>query len=121
MFDHIGLRVQEIATSTAFYRQLLAPLGYGLESEGDGYAGFGPKGAPALWLHASGAQARSSVHIALRAASRQAVHDFHAQGLAAGAKDNGSPGLRPDYAPNYYAAYLLDADGNNIEAVCFAE
>lgn len=119
MFDHIGLRVQEIAVSTTFYRQLLAPLGFSLQSEGEGYAGFGPEGAPALWLHASGAAARSSVHVALRAASRQAVEAFHAQGLAAGAKDNGAPGLRPDYAPNYYAAYLLDADGNNIEAVCF--
>lgn len=120
MFDHIGLRVQDIGASTAFYRQLLAPLGYGLQSQGDGYAGFGPEGAPALWLHPRGDKASSSVHVALKATSREAVQAFHAQGLASGARDNGAPGLRPDYAPNYYAAFLIDCDGNNIEAVCYA-
>ncbi len=119
MFDHVGLRVQDLGSSTAFYQQLLAPLGYGLHAQGDGYAGFGPEGAPALWLHPRGEKASSSVHVALKAASRAAVQAFHAKGLALGARDNGAPGLRPDYAPNYYAAFLIDGDGNNIEAVCY--
>ena len=84
-------------------------------------AGFGPPGSPALWLHAADGAAGRGVHLAFRAADRDAVARFHAAGLRAGGRDNGGPGLRPDYSPTYYAAFLIDPDGNNIEAVCLAE
>jgi catechol 2,3-dioxygenase-like lactoylglutathione lyase family enzyme len=116
MYDHIGLRVKDIDTAKKFYKALLAPLGYALCSEGDGYAGFGPKDAPALWLHAS--KKGSGAHIAFTAADRKSVDAFHKAGLKAGGKDNGAPGIRKDYSPTYYAAFLIDADGNNVEAVC---
>jgi len=96
--------------------RILAPLGHVPGAAGEGYAGFGPKDAPALWLH--GAKNGGGAHVALRARTPKEVDQFHAAGLKAGAKDNGAPGLRTDYAPNYYAAFLLDADGNNVEAVC---
>jgi catechol 2,3-dioxygenase-like lactoylglutathione lyase family enzyme len=118
MFDHIGLRVADLGAAIAFYRQTLAPLGLVLASSGDDYAGFGPSGAPRLWLHAMSGTRGRGVHMALSAASAEAVKAFHAAGLAAGARDNGAPGLRPDYGPNYFGAFLIDRDGNNIEAVC---
>jgi catechol 2,3-dioxygenase-like lactoylglutathione lyase family enzyme len=116
MFDHVGLRVKNLEAAAHLYAAMLAPLGHVPGARGEGYAGFGPKGKPALWLHldAKGGGA----HVALRAESREAVDRFHAAGLKAGAKDNGAPGLRTDYAPSYYAAFLLDPDGNNVEAVC---
>ena len=115
MYDHIGLKVKNVDASARFYRAALAPLGHVPDSSG---TGFGPEGAPALWLsHAT--QAPVGVHIALRAATRAAVDRFHQQGLESGAQDHGAPGLRPDYGPAYYAAFLLDPDGNNVEAVCF--
>ena len=116
MFDHIGLRVKDLKAASRLYEAMLKPLGYVAGASGDSYAGFGPKDAPALWLHPD--KSKAGAHVALRAPSREAVGRFHATGLKAGAKDNGAPGLRKDYAPNYYAAFLLDPDGNNIEAVC---
>ncbi len=117
MFDHVGLRVRDLDVSTAFYRATLTALGHVPGASGDGYAGFGPPAAPALWLHASAGS--SGTHVAFRAPNRAAVDEFHRRGLAAGGRDNGAPGLRPDYGPNYYAAFVTDFDGNNIEAVCF--
>lgn len=118
MYDHVGLRVADIRASVPFFQAVLAPLGYELASQGDDYAGFGPPGAPALWLHLSAERGRGT-HLAFRAPSRAAVQRFHAAGLEAGARDHGAPGLRPDYAANYYAAFLVDGDGNNVEAVCY--
>jgi catechol 2,3-dioxygenase-like lactoylglutathione lyase family enzyme len=119
MFDHVGLKVQELARSIAFYQATLGALGLELASSGEDYAGFGPKGEPALWLHLNAGGPGRGAHVALRAPNRAAVERFHALGLAAGGRDNGAPGLRPDYSADYYAAYLLDPDGHNIEAVCF--
>jgi catechol 2,3-dioxygenase-like lactoylglutathione lyase family enzyme len=123
MYDHIGLRVKDLKAAARFYEVTLAPLGFVAGSSGDGYAGFGPKDAPALWLHAiegkSGAAAGTGVHVCFSAPSRAAVDKFHAAGLKAGARDNGPPGLRTDYSPKYYAAFLIDLDGNNVEAVCY--
>jgi catechol 2,3-dioxygenase-like lactoylglutathione lyase family enzyme len=118
MFDHVGLRVKDIAASVRFYTSILTPLDFAVGSQGDGYAGFGPVDQPGLWLHE--AASGGGVHVALTAPSRAAVHAFHEAGLAAGGRDNGAPGPRPDYGPTYYAAFLIDLDGNNIEAVCMA-
>lgn len=118
MFDHIGLKVKDIGASVRFYEAALAPLGVVLCNGDDSGAGFGQPGAPALWLGSAGKATVPSIHLAMRAPDRKAVDRFHAAGLGAGGRDNGKPGLRPDYGPTYYAAFLIDPDGNNVEAVC---
>ncbi|MBA4328427.1 MAG: glyoxalase/bleomycin resistance/extradiol dioxygenase family protein [Polaromonas sp.] len=118
MYDHLGLKVSNLATSIRFYQAALAPLGHVLGSNDDSYAGIGPAGAPALWLYASQQAGGAGAHVAFRAASPAAVDAFYQAGLKAGARDNGGPGPRPDYSPTYYAAFLIDPDGNNVEAVC---
>jgi len=118
MYDHIGIKVRDLARSVAFYRAALAALGHTVGSQGDGYAGLGPKDEPALWLYAHDGDTGPGTHIAFRAEDRAAVQRFHAQGLEMGGRDNGKPGPRPDYSDTYYAAFLIDPDGNNVEAVC---
>jgi catechol 2,3-dioxygenase-like lactoylglutathione lyase family enzyme len=117
MFDHIGLRVRNLEKAKQLYEAILAPLGHVPGPAGEGYAGFGPKDRPKLWLHAD--PKGGGAHVCFRAETRKAVEEFHAAGLKAGAKDNGAPGLRTDYSPDYYGAFLLDGEGNNVEAVCF--
>ena len=117
MYDHIGLKVKDVGVSARFYQAALAPLGHVVASQDDAGAGLGPPGAPALWLYrANGSGA--GTHIAFAAPDRAAVDRFHADGLKAGGRDNGRPGRRADYGSKYYAAFLLDPDGNNVEAVC---
>jgi catechol 2,3-dioxygenase-like lactoylglutathione lyase family enzyme len=118
MYDHIGLRVADLDASVRFYTAALAPLGFELCSRDDSGAGFGPKGAPALWLHLRKGKAGTGAHVAFRAKDHGAIEKFHAEGLKAGGRDNGGAGLRADYSPTYYAAFLIDPDGNNVEAVC---
>ena len=118
MFDHLGLRTARLDASIRFYEAALAPLGYQLASRDDQGAGLGPPGSPALWLYRVAGQSGSSAHVAFIAPDRKAVDRFHAAGLEAGGQDNGKPGPRADYGPKYYAAFLLDPDGNNVEAVC---
>jgi len=120
MFDHIGLKVQDLDASVAFYTAALAPLGFVLASRDDNGAGFGAPNAPALWLYRVD-NANGETHVAFRAPDRKAVDRFHAEGVKSGGRDNGKAGLRADYSANYYAAFLIDPDGNNVEAVCFAE
>jgi catechol 2,3-dioxygenase-like lactoylglutathione lyase family enzyme len=120
MFDHVGIPVSDLEASVRFYASALEPLDCGLCSRDEAVAGFGPQAAPALWLHRSAAAQGRGAHVAFRAASRAAVDRFHAAGLAAGGRDNGAPGLRLDYGPSYYAAFLFDPDGNNVEAVVTA-
>jgi catechol 2,3-dioxygenase-like lactoylglutathione lyase family enzyme len=119
MYDHVGLKVADLEKSARFYRALLAPLGYSPASADEASAGFSAEDGTTLWLYAGGA-ARDA-HVAFQASTREAVDRFHRAGKAAGGRDNGKPGLRADYSPSYYAAFLLDPDGNNIEAVCTAE
>jgi catechol 2,3-dioxygenase-like lactoylglutathione lyase family enzyme len=117
MLDHVGMKVSNLDDARAFYREALAPLGYALVYEGHGWAGFGADGMPDFWI----AEERATsprVHVAFRAADRTTVDAFHAAALAAGGRDHGSPGLRPEYHKDYYGAFVLDPDGNNIEAVC---
>ena len=117
MYDHVGLKVQDIDASVRFYTAALGALGHELASHDASGAGLGPRGAPALWLYATPGKQAGGVHVALRATSRAQVDRFHAEGLKAGGRDNGRPGPRTDYSPNYYAAFLFDPDGNNVEAV----
>lgn len=117
MYDHIGLKVRDLDASIRFYGAVLAPLGHVLGPRSNDYAGFGPPGAPALWLYRSDAVGPGS-HVAFRAPDTAAVAAFHRAGLDHGGHDNGPPGLRADYAPNYHASFLYDPDGNNVEAVC---
>lgn len=126
MLDHIGFAVAEIGRSKRFYEAALKPLGLGVvmevtaeESGGYAGAGFGAPGRPFFWI-GTGAQPKGGMHVAFTAADRAAVDDFYRAAMAAGGRDNGPPGLRPHYHPNYYGAFALDPDGNNIEAVCHA-
>jgi catechol 2,3-dioxygenase-like lactoylglutathione lyase family enzyme len=109
MFDHVELPVTDLAASAAFYRAVLAPLGIEQGYESDSAAEFGA-------LSLVPRPRRAPLHVAFIAESREAVEVFHRAGLDAGGRDNGPPGLR-DYAPDYFAAYLLDPDGHNVEAV----
>ena len=117
MFDHIGFRVRDVAASRKFYLAALAPLGIGVAMEHGGGVGLGRGGKPQMWLSQGEAPA-SPLHLAFAARTRGEVDAFYAAALAAGATDNGAPGLRPHYHPNYYGAFAIDPDGHNIEAVC---
>ncbi|MGQ4273700.1 VOC family protein [Terrihabitans sp. B22-R8] len=125
MFDHIGLAVANYDTSKAFYLAALRPLGIEISMEvtaeekggGSTGCGLGRNGRPELWLSASVLTA-PAIHIAFTASDRADVRAFHEAALAAGGVDNGPPGLRPHYHANYYAAFVLDPDGHNLEAVC---
>ncbi|MDQ3056184.1 MAG: VOC family protein [Pseudomonadota bacterium] len=127
MIDHVGFKVSDFARSLVFYQQALAPLGYVLvmevtpEMSGNDsrHAGFGKDRKPTFWI-GTGGSASGGLHIAIAATSRAQVDAFHAAALAAGATDNGAPGLRPQYHPGYYGAFVRDPDGHNIEAVCHA-
>jgi catechol 2,3-dioxygenase-like lactoylglutathione lyase family enzyme len=125
MIDHIGFPVSDYARAKAFYGKALAPLGYvlimevpdNLTGSGAPAAGYGRDGKPDFWIGGEGGLEKP-VHIAILANDRATVDAFHAAALAAGAKDNGAPGIRAHYHPNYYGAFVLDSDGHNIEAVC---
>lgn len=117
MIDHIGLRTRQPDAMIAFYEKALAPLGYGKLVSYEDAAGFGRDGAPSIWIGAS-TETPSSVHLAIASPERAMVDAFYAAAMRAGAQDNGAPGVRRDYAPTYYAAFVIDPDGNNLEAVC---
>jgi catechol 2,3-dioxygenase-like lactoylglutathione lyase family enzyme len=117
MFDHIGFGVTNYESSKAFFLKALRALGIGIVMEGEHGLGIGLPGKPALWLYQS-ADKPAPLHLAFTAANRQQVHEFYAAALAAGGKDNGAPGLRPHYHPNYYGAFVIGPDGHNVEAVC---
>ena len=116
MIDHVSLEVSDYERSKRFYLGALEPLGYELAKEfGGNVGGFASEGKADFWL--VGGSHSGTTHIAFAAADRASVDGFHAAALAAGGKDNGAPGLRPQYHEHYYAAYAHDPDGNNVEAV----
>ncbi len=117
MLDHIGISVGDYARSKDFYLAALAPLGYELIMEVEGWAGFGAARKPDFWFH-SVEGVISRTHVAFRAKNRAQVRAFYDAAVRAGAVDNGPPGVRQQYHPNYYGAFVLDPDGHNIEAVC---
>ena len=124
MLDHVGIPVSDYERSKAFYSKILKPLGYSLvfevsskETGGDRHAGFGAGNQPQFWI-GSGKPIKGRVHFAFTAKSRDAVRAFYDAAMKAGGSDNGAPGLRPHYHENYYGAFVLDPDGQNIEAVC---
>jgi catechol 2,3-dioxygenase-like lactoylglutathione lyase family enzyme len=117
VLDHVGIRVSDLEQSKSFFAQALSPLGYELIREPSiSAAGFGRQGKPEFWIHQG--DRGQPVHIAFAASERASVDAFHEEALAAGGRNNGSPGLRPQYHPSYYGAFVFDLDGNNIEAVC---
>ncbi len=117
MIDHIGIHVSDLDRALAFYSAALAPLGYKQIMRVERFAGFGVPPKPDFWIE-GGSPPNQPCHVAFQAKGRQLVRDFYAAAIAAGGKDNGPPGLRPHYHEHYYGAFVLDADGNNIEAVC---
>ena len=118
MVDHVGFGVSDYAKSKAFYEKALAPLGIELIMEPMGAAaGFGARGKPFFWLE-TGRAVATEVHVAFAADDREQVRRFHAAALAAGGKANGPPGVRENYHPHYYGAFVIGPDGHNIEAVC---
>jgi len=124
MIDHTGVFVSNFETSKTFYQRALAPIGYTIIMEVSAaetgvapFAGFGEPTKPDFWI-GEGQANRPPIHVAFRAASRALVDAFYEAAIAAGGRDNGKPGLRPHYHPNYYGAFVLDPDGHNIEAVC---
>jgi catechol 2,3-dioxygenase-like lactoylglutathione lyase family enzyme len=119
MIDHVRLMVRDVERSRAFYERALAPLGYRVVLEpAPGVVGMGTD-RPDFWL-AFDPETRSAVHVAFHAETTDLVDAFHAAALDAGGRDNGAPGPRPQYHPRYYGAFVLDDDGNNVEAVCHA-
>jgi len=116
MIDHLSLPVSDYAKSKAFYVAALQPLGYTLMMEFGDHGGLGANGKPDLWIGKK--DSVTTTHVAFSAKDRATVDAFYAAAMAAGAKDNGKPGTREMYHPNYYGAFVLDPDGHNIEAVC---
>jgi catechol 2,3-dioxygenase-like lactoylglutathione lyase family enzyme len=114
--DHIVVMVRDLAASQAFYEAALAPFGAQVVDYGEIGIGVGPEGSEDLGLREG--EPRAPMHIAFLAADPATVDAFHAAALGAGGTDNGAPGRRPQYHERYYAAFVLDPDGNNVEAVC---
>jgi catechol 2,3-dioxygenase-like lactoylglutathione lyase family enzyme len=124
VIDHTSVVVSDFAKSKQFYGAVLKPIGYELLMEFPAavtghtdVAGFGERPKPDFWI-SQGTPDRATVHVAFRVSVRSLVDAFYAAALAAGGRDNGQPGLRPQYHPHYYGAFVLDPDGHNIEVVC---
>ena len=120
MIDHIGIAISDYETSEQFYSMALAPLDMELIVEVQGWAGFGRNDKAEFWFGPD-EKIQSPMHIAFVAESREKVVQFYEAAIAAGAKDNGKPGIRVEYHSNYYGAFVIDPDGHNIEAVCHQE
>jgi catechol 2,3-dioxygenase-like lactoylglutathione lyase family enzyme len=125
MINHISIGVRDIAKAKRFYDAILAPLGYTCLSQSEGSLGYGRGSATALWISAVErpvpADASSGLHVCFDAPTRKSVDKFHAAALMAGGRDNGKPGPRADYGPDYYAAFVVDPEGYRMEAYCSAK
>lgn len=119
ILDHIGFNVTDFAASKAFLLRALEPLRIAVVSEGEGWAMLGRDGTPQFWFGAFGPPP-GPIHVAFAAENREQVRLFHQAALAAGGKDNGAPGIRAQYHPHYYGAFVIGPDGHNFEAVCHA-
>jgi catechol 2,3-dioxygenase-like lactoylglutathione lyase family enzyme len=119
MIDHVSLRVQDFERAVAFYRAALAPIGYEVVMEFSGAAGLGAGGKPDFWIMQAEPPLHAS-HVAFTS-ERAMIDAFHSAAITAGGSDNGAPGVRPDYHPHYYAAYIFDPEGNNVEVVSHAD
>lgn len=119
MIDHVSLRVQDFERALAFYRAALEPIGYQVVMEFSGAAGLGAAGKADFWIMQSEPPINAT-HVAF-ASERELVDAFHAAAIAAGGSDNGAPGLRPEYHPHYYGAFIFDPEGNNVEVVSHAD
>lgn len=121
MLDHVSIGVRDIAKTKAFYDSVLEALGYRCLHAGEGSLGYGAQSVQ-LWISASdhpvAPDMRSGLHFCFAAPTRSAVDAFHAKALATGGKDNGAPGMRTDYGPDYYASFVIDPDGYRLEAYC---
>jgi catechol 2,3-dioxygenase-like lactoylglutathione lyase family enzyme len=117
MIDHAMIRVKDLKKSRAFYTAALEPLGYRPAHEFPGAIGFASGEKADFWV-AQDTPTTTAAHVAFTCRDRKVVDAFHAAALKSGGKDNGAPGIRADYSPNYYAAFVYDPDGNNIETVC---
>jgi catechol 2,3-dioxygenase-like lactoylglutathione lyase family enzyme len=113
--DHLNVGVSDLAASRAFYEPALAPLGYTVLMDRPYGVGFGKDGKPDFWI--SDRPTSAPLHVAFSSPDRATVDAFHREALAAGGRDNGPPGVRPQYHPSYYGAFVLDPEGNNVEAV----
>ena len=116
MIDHVAFYVSDLDASRKFYDRALAPLGYAVAYEMEEMVGYGPAGRPRFAIRV-GEEANRTAHVALAADDHGTVDAFHAAAMAAGGTDNGAPGIREHYHPTYYAAYVRDPDGNNVEVV----
>ncbi|BCL74364.1 glyoxalase [Jeongeupia sp. HS-3] len=126
MIDHVGITVSNFEQSKSFYSKALSPIGYVLMMEvpqsvsgGKDFAGFGAPPKPDFWIGGNAADIQP-IHIAFSTQDRAQVQAFYDAAIAAGGRGNGAPGLRPHYHPHYYAAFVLDPDGHNVEVVCHA-
>ncbi len=115
-YAHVGFNVKDFAASKEFYAKALAPLGYKILGEGKGWANLSADGKTGLWIGTFG-EAATPIHLAFVGETQEQVDAFYAAALGAGGKDNGAPGIRENYAPDYYAAFVIDPDGHNIEVV----
>jgi len=126
MFSHVMLGSNDVPAAQAFYSAVLAPLGLKCVAAGEGHAAYAAseEAMPRFWVGTpydeKAATAGNGTHLAFLAPSRQAVDDFYKAALAAGGRDEGPPGPRPQYSETYYGAYVRDLDGNKIQAVCYA-
>jgi catechol 2,3-dioxygenase-like lactoylglutathione lyase family enzyme len=125
MFHHVSIGVRDLAKAKRFYDAALKPLGFSCLSESDGGLGYGKPGHIALWVqpakHPVAADPKSGLHFCFDAPTRKSVQAFHAAALKSGGTDNGKPGIRADYSPNYYASFVVDPDGYRLEAYCGTE
>jgi len=123
MLDHVSIGVTDIVTARRFYDSVLAPLGYKCLSADSDAIGYG-RDSIALWIlkipQSTVQEERRGLHFCLQAPSRHSVDAFHRKALAVGGFDNGRPGVRADYGPDYYAAFVVDPDGYRLEAYCGA-